>query len=1230
MLLEYAENIIQLLAVLVAMLTCLFRYINTRRRSWLLALFFFLCFLLSSYSWTTYLVIMGESPSVSASLTYSGWDMAYLFLLALVFYLKTPVERRYFHPLMLLPVPLNLWQLKLYLPYGGEANSIYQVIVCTLIAVLSLQSLLWYNKNRKAGAQRPYAAFAALLFVVFEFGMWTSTCFDDPYASLYYPFSFLVSASFLLLVWSLNRTDQNRGEETAHLPDLHIQQTLKLIYLSVVLVCCVGGILLGVWMRDILNAGAQDPAGGNQYHIISVMLFMIALFLAAFALTIVLVIRMRQGAVSEPSPVLKDHVQPEEDGSDPVQAQPYIDLFRRRLSLLIPMVIIFLLMALMMIYTSRVIQDVAVTNVHDVGEDRITSVTAQLENYLDTTKSVLWVTADAVDHMTQTGRTTQEILQYITEESTNQESHFDENYSGIYGYVMGEYLDGVGWVPPEGFDPMTRDWYKSAIRAKGESTIVSPYVDAQTGAVIISISRMLSNGTDVLSLDVTMNHIQDIVSDLQIKGKGYGFVMNNDGMIIAHQNESLKGTYMAGSEDGRILMEKALETGDGSFEIDADGRKNTAFVHRILGQWYAVILVSNQELYAEVWHQLAVNILISIVIFCLIAFFYLLGYKNEKRYSRRIEEMRAEEQKQAFEARALKLEKEAADQANQAKSDFLADMSHEIRTPINAVLGMNEMILREIGQTRSDQDMRPEKAAEAFLSIGTYARNIESAGNSLLSIINDILDFSKIEAGKIDIAENPYKLSSLLNDVSSLFFFRAKEKELRFDIEVDENLPDELCGDKVRVRQVITNLLTNAVKYTNRGSVRLKAGTDNAGNISPGDIIWLKITVSDTGIGIRKEDQEKIFSKFQRLDLKANSTVEGTGLGLAITHSLLAMMHGTIDVESEYGVGTTFTVKLPQKVVSAEPIGNYLAKYEKALETTKGYHELFHAPKGRILIVDDTPMNLTVAVGLLRNTMLMADTAASGYEAVKKAAENAYDVILMDQRMPEMDGIEALRVIRGQADGKNRETPVICLTADAIIGAKERYIAEGFTDYLCKPVDGLDLERALMKYLPAEKVEPVHHEADRDHDVNHKGEGASGGLYEPLTDAGIDPQVGLRYCQGDDQLYLTLLEEYADSAAEKRRGLMRALGDNDLHQYAILVHSIKSTSRMIGASSLSEIAAGLEKAAGEERRDAISRDHGRMIVLYNAAAEAARLTCPADRAPQSDASDEILEFMPES
>ncbi|MBQ4430708.1 MAG: response regulator [Synergistaceae bacterium] len=507
---------------------------------------------------------------------------------------------------------------------------------------------------------------------------------------------------------------------------------------------------------------------------------------------------------------------------------------------------------------------------------------------------------------------------------------------------------------------------------------------------------------------------------------------------------------------------------------------------------------------------------------------------------------------------ALELAKAAMQQArraNSAKSEFLANMSHEIRTPINAVLGMNEMIIRE---STSDR-------------ITTYARNVESAGKNLLSIINDILDFSKIEAGKMEIADSDYRLSSVLNDVTNMIVFKARQKDLEFTVNVDEELPDGLYGDEVRVRQVVTNVLNNAVKYTHEGSVSLSVSggmtydNDGIGTIN------LVFRISDTGIGIREEDLPKLFKKFERIDLVQNNTVEGTGLGLSITQNLLHLMNGRIEVESEYGKGSTFIIYLPQKVMADEPIGNFHEKFDRYVHTMRAYQESFRAPEADVLVVDDTDMNLTVIEGLLAKTDIRLDTASGGREALAMTRAKKYDLILMDQRMPIMDGTQTMNEIRAQDYGMNHDTPIICLTADAVSGARNKYLAEGFTDYLSKPVEATSLEAALIKYLPHEKILLQEGESQEDESQHERT-----ALEEFYSQAeGLSYSEAVKNCANEAILTKTL-QQFWNSINNNLRDIESFWHEGDIKNYTIKVHALKSSARLIGAMGLSKQAAYLE------------------------------------------------------
>lgn len=396
----------------------------------------------------------------------------------------------------------------------------------------------------------------------------------------------------------------------------------------------------------------------------------------------------------------------------------------------------------------------------------------------------------------------------------------------------------------------------------------------------------------------------------------------------------------------------------------------------------------------------------------------------------------------------LEEQKKVADEASEAKSRFLASMSHEIRTPINAVLGMDEMILRE---TR-------EK------SIRAYAYDIMDAGKALLSLIGDILDLSKVEEGRMEIIPVQYELSSLINDLVNMVKNRAVKKGLQFNVNVDEHIPEILEGDEIRIRQCVLNLLTNAVKYTESGSVTMNVFFSKKDEQS----IYLGFSVADTGIGMREEDMEALFSPYIRIEEKRNRTIEGTGLGMSITRQLLELMGSRLEVKSEYGEGSTFSFSVEQKVISFGEIGDYTERYNEIREKEFEYRELFYAPDARILVVDDTEMNLTVMTNLLKKTGIRIDTALSGRDAITLASVNPYDVIFIDHMMPDMDGIETLVELRKLS--RNSETPAVALTANAVSGARQMYLDAGFNDYLSKPIDGVRLEKMLLSMLPEDKL----------------------------------------------------------------------------------------------------------------------------------------------------------------
>ena len=520
-------------------------------------------------------------------------------------------------------------------------------------------------------------------------------------------------------------------------------------------------------------------------------------------------------------------------------------------------------------------------------------------------------------------------------------------------------------------------------------------------------------------------------------------------------------------------------------------------------------------------------------------------------------------------------DKMAADAANKAKSTFLAHMSHEIRTPINAILGMDEIILRE----------SKEK------NISSYAMDIRAAGKTLLSLINDILDFSKVEEGKMEIIPTEYDLGAVISELAIMVSDRAERKGLELKVDVDENIPSMLIGDEVRIKQCILNILINGVKYTEKGSVTLKVSYED----KDADNIYLIAQVIDTGIGIKKEDMEKLFSPFTRLDQKRNKSIEGTGLGMSLTMKLLELMGTRLEVESVYGEGSTFTIRVVQGVADRKALGSW----ERSAESEKdgfNYDQVFQAPGAKVLMVDDNTMNRKVFIGLLKESEMDIRDVDSGKGALEALASEKFDIVFLDHMMPEIDGIEVIRRHRKDKDSINADTPIIALSANAITGAKEMYLSEGFTDYLSKPVQVDKLEDTLVKYLPEgmcsyKKVE--------------KSSGSSmqqAVLSEDFPSVeGVDWNYAMLKLHDEKLLrnvisdYVSLANADAEELTEYFEALQKAFAEDAddeekakaFKSYEVKVHAMKSAAAMFGALEISSLARLLEFAAKNKDMDRI-------------------------------------------
>ena len=1156
------ENVIMLLAAIMGLLLTLYKYFVVPKRGWLYLAVFFLMHLLSDYYWTIYTLVMGENPDVSAQMAYFGWNVGYVFLFLVVIHMRQPEVKGYFHPLMILPVPINIFQFFIYIQYGGLFNNIYEGCTATLISCACLQSVLYYVNHRKEGLHFPWTHLLVLLFITSEYGMWTSSCYgwENDALNPYYYFAIMDSVLLIFFSAAVGNDYRNRNLifHEKNDTELRLQLYFQIIVSSIVLFGCIGGYNVAHLMKRAVPADNTDP---HAYDVIASTLFGISILLVVLVLIVIVMIAMRYKIVDFSLP---------------------INLYTKwsRFNLFFTIMITFCLMIFSIIYTSRLFYSVSVEGLMEDGKSKVTSVANNLENYLGVARSVLWVTADTVDLMVKNGVSQEEISSYITAQTMNQSEQFDENFTGLYAYINGEYIDGSGWNPPAEYNVEVRDWYRAAVDAKGETIIVSPYVDAQTHSVVVTICKLLDDGgkegdyhhRQVVALDLVVNHIQDVTDEISIADKGYGMVLNKDGMIISHYNHELNGENMIDIY-GEDVFSSIINAKSRTLDATLDCEKCTLFAKEVIGQWIVVIAVSDFELFKEVYSQLVVNIIVSLIVFIFISFFYYLSYKSEQINNQRMEELNANRQKQEYEARVLKLEKQAADEANSAKSRFLAYMSHEIRTPIHAILGMNEMVMR----VAKDDTLRE------------YSKNIMISGKNLLQIINSILDFSKIEDGKMDIVPASYDLSNVILYLVNSIRDIAKEKHLDFIVNVEPSLPRTLYGDDARINQIIMNLLTNAVKYTHEGSVTLtfkylKKDADRA---------LIHVEVQDTGIGIKESDMEKLYESFERLDKEKNRNIEGTGLGISITTSLLKLMGSELKVESTYGKGSVFYFDLWQKIEDEAPIGDYrTAETELTEDDSSDY---LYAPDAHILVVDDTSMNLHVVTGLLERTAIKIDTAISGKEALDLATANNYDIILLDQKMPVMDGPQTLAAIRSDENGPNKETPVICLTADAVHGTRERLLSEGFNDYMSKPIDGRTLEQTLRKYLSADLVKkPPVTEEESSQPADTAGPVS---FVSKLADAGFDTENGIKNCI-DVNLYQKILEDYIREAQDRRAKICEAYDAGNWKNYSIYMHALKSTSRTIGAVELAEIAFTLERAGADSETDIIYREHDRTMDLF--------------------------------
>ena len=744
-------------------------------------------------------------------------------------------------------------------------------------------------------------------------------------------------------------------------------------------------------------------------------------------------------------------------------------------------------------------------------------------------------------------------------------------------YVANQFAEhpiimNTGWTPSSDFDMTKREWYTEAMNRYPEPFISDPYYEATDGQYCITLSQAMydqdGDFLGVFALDIFQEKMVGLF-EKEIHDDEYVFLVDSNGDILNHPNPEYRmsgekktrvsdtpyaGLYASALQD--VTVVKNIRDFNDNYSIctckyDPDSRCSLVLV----GDWW-------------MWYRQIIVYCAIYIIFILASIITVIVLLNRVIRS------------QADMNRELTVTADRAMAAGKAKSDFLAQMSHEIRTPINAVIGMDEMILRE----NRDPEIRE------------YAENIKGASQTLLTLINGILDFSKIESGKMEIIRVRYETLDMIDSLVNMISDRTEKKGLNLILDIDPSLPRTLFGDDVRIRQVITNLLTNAVKYTPKGDVTLSI----RGERGEGDDYTLLVAVKDTGIGIKSEDIEMLFQSFQRLDEVRNRNIEGTGLGMSIVQGLLGMMDSKLEVESEYGAGSTFSFRLNQQILDEEPIGEYHRNMSRDEEKTVDERKLSLAG-ALILVVDDNDMNLKVARGLLKHYGVVPDLCDSGRKSLEMVKEKPYEMILMDHMMPGMDGVETLKEIRSQKLIPEN-VPIIALTANAIAGARDEYLAHGFKDYLSKPIDIHQLEDMLVKYLPPEKVHYLDEEAASQEEAadtpdtaspadeqNAEPDAASGdeegkeAADETFTDrlakAGFNIEGARGYTMDDDEFYMELLETYVNGAKEKEDTIRQSFESKDWKNYQVAVHGLKSSSRTIGADQLADLAYAQEMAA---------------------------------------------------
>jgi len=786
------------------------------------------------------------------------------------------------------------------------------------------------------------------------------------------------------------------------------------------------------------------------------------------------------------------------------------------------------------IFISKVVRADLIRNAESV----LDYMESQIDAELMESRTVLDEFAQSVQSLLRDGYDARKLIAFTTDLTLHLHSKNNETFSfnGLFGYIEKSpygpmYIYSDGWQPPDGWYPPERNWYKAAVEAAGSVAETTPYLDTVTNEIVSTFSRCIFDGSGsrigVVAIDVRTGYIGERTTKTAITKGGFGVLIDQDLTIIGHLNPDFIGLKMSDPVIPlSFLTDELVRSGSISGEVWVNwmGEHVTGFFKTLPNGWRLGLLAIT-NLYFKPVYNMAVIFSILGTILAAVLMIILIRVDAAKNKS---------------------------DTENRNKSEFLANMSHELRTPLNVIIGLTDLIL---------EDEQLDKHVTDNLA------KVNNAGSTLLNIVNDILDFSKIESGKLSISPVEYYTSSLVNDVITLIITRLGEKPIKFILDIPDDLPNKMYGDDLRVKQVLTNLLTNAVKYTSEGSIKLSIYCTREGNT-----MWMDVAVSDTGMGIPKDSIKHLFHNYYQVDSKANRKIEGTGLGLSITQRLVSMMDGKINVESEQSKGSVFSFRIKQGYVEdavlgkdvSEKLRNFCYIDDKRVTIQKLVR--VNLSYARVLVVDDMQTNLDVASGLLCKYHMQVDCLTNGQSAIEriKSGNPVYNAIFMDHMMPGMDGIETADKIRALGTEYAKKIPIIALTANAIQGTEKMFFEHDFQAFLTKPIDVMEMDAALRKWVR----DKIHDDAPIIEDSSSEKEIA-------IEIPGVDSNKGLALYAGDYGIYLPLLRSYIINTPNTLEKLRSVTAEN-LSDYVISVHGLKGTSAGIGAEEIRAQALELE------------------------------------------------------